>query len=319
MKKNKVKWTNETLWQRTVRLFKRDWQLHLCIWLPMIYVFIFRYVPIYGIQIAFRDYNPGKGIWGSDWVGFQWFIEFMNNQKFGQYLGNTIILSLYTLVVGFPLPIIYALLLNTVTREKFKKTVQTISYMPHFISTVIFVGIMNMVFSPVSGIYGNIYRLFGGNGFPSDFRATAESFRHLYVWSGVWQSLGWNSIIYISALSGVSAELHEAAQIDGATRWQRMWCIDIPSIMPTIAILLIMRCGSLVSVGFEKVFLMQTTLNTSVSEVLSTYVYKTGFASFKNFSYASAVGLWNTAINLTLLLIVNAITKKMTEGDVSLF
>ena len=319
MRKNKVTWTKETWWQRTVRLFKRDWQLHLCIWLPMIYVFIFRYVPIYGIQIAFRDYNPGKGIWGSDWVGFQWFIEFMNNQKFGQYLGNTVILSLYTLVVGFPLPIIYALLLNTVTREKFKKTVQTISYMPHFISTVIFVGILNMVFSPVSGIYGNLYRLLGGTGFPSDFRATSEAFRHLYVWSGVWQSLGWNSIIYISALSGVSAELHEAAQIDGATRWQRMWNIDIPSIMPTIAILLTMRCGTLVSVGFEKVFLMQTTLNTSVSEVLSTYVYKTGFASFKTFSYSSAVGLWNTAINLTLLLIVNGITKKMTEGDVSLF
>jgi putative aldouronate transport system permease protein len=191
--------------------------------------------------------------------------------------------------------------------------------MPHFISTVVFVGIMNMVFSPVSGIYGNIYRLFGGVGFPSDFRATAEAFRHLYVWSGVWQSIGWNAIIYVSALSSVAMELDEAAQIDGATRLQRMWHIDIPSIMPTIAILLIMRCGTIISVGFEKVFLMQTTLNTPVSEVLSTYVYKTGFASFKNFSYSSAVGLWNTAINLVLLFTVNKITKKLTEGDVSLF
>ena len=319
MQERKIKWTNESWWHRTVRLFKRDWQLHVCIWLPMIYVFIFRYLPIYGVQIAFRDYSPAKGIVESNWVGLKWFVEFMNNKKFMQYLGNTVILSVYTLVVGFPLPIIYALLLNTVRREKFKRAVQTISYMPHFISMVVFVGILNMVLSPVSGVYGNLYRLFGGAGFPRDFRATANTFRHLYVWSGVWQGLGWNSIIYLSALSGVSAELHEAAQIDGATRFQRMRHIDIPSIMPTIAILLIMRCGSLVSVGFEKVFLMQTTLNTKVSEVISTYVYKTGFASFKNFSYSSAVGLWNTAINLTLLMIVNTITKKMTEGDVSLF
>ncbi|MBP3663572.1 MAG: sugar ABC transporter permease [Tyzzerella sp.] len=321
MKKNKTKWTNETWLQRTVRLFKRDWQLHVCIWIPMIYVFIFRYIPMYGVQIAFRDYSPapGKGITGSDWVGFKWFIEFMSNKNFGLYLGNTVILSLYTLVVGFPLPIIFALLLNSIKKERFTKAVQTISYMPHFISMVVFVGIMNMVFSPISGIYGNVYRLFGGKGFPIDFRSTAESFRHLYVWSGVWQNLGWNSIIYISALSGVSAELHEAAQIDGATKFQRMLHIDIPSIAPTIAILLIMRCGSLISVGFEKAFLMQSTLNLPVSEILSTYVYKTGFASFKNFSYGSAVGLWNTAINLVLLMIVNGITKKMTEGDVSLF
>ena len=312
MRKNKVTWTKETWWQRTVRLFKRDWQLHLCIWLPMIYVFIFRYVPIYGIQIAFRNYNPGKGIWGSDWVGFQWFIEFMNNQKFGQYLGNTIILSLYTLVVGFPLPIIYALLLNTVTREKFKKTVQTISYMPHFISTVIFVGILNMVFSPVSGIYGNIYRLLGGNGFPADFRATAESFRHLYVWSGVWQSAGYSSIIYVAALAGVSQDLQEAAMIDGASRLQRIINVDIPSILPTIVIQLIFNCASVVSIGMDKVFLMQNDLNAGVSEVISTFVYKVGVVN-SNFGYSTAAGLFQSVVAFTLLVIVNKTTKKLTE------
>lgn len=306
-------------WKETVRKFKRDWQLHLLIWLPMIYVIIFQYIPMYGVQMAFRDYSIGDSFGESTWVGLQWFEQFMSSPNFGKYLWNTISLSLYTLVVGFPLPIIYALLLNTVTKEKFKKTVQTISYMPHFISTVTFIGIIQMIFSPVGGLYGSVYRLLGGVGIPKGFVELAGTFRHLYVWSGVWQELGWNSIIYISALSGVSAELHEAAQIDGATRWQRMWHIDVPSIMPTIAILLIMRCGSIISVGFEKAFLLQTTLNRDVSEILSIHVWRTAFGGSLEFSYSSAVGLWNLAINVTLLLIVNTITKKMTEDEVSLF
>jgi putative aldouronate transport system permease protein len=243
----------------------------------------------------------------------------MNNQKFGQYLGNTITLSLYTLIVGFPLPIIYALLLNTVTREKFKKTVQTISYMPHFISTVIFVGILNMVFSPVSGIYGNIYRLFGGVGFPTDFRATAAAFRHLYIWSGEWQGLGWSAIIYLAALSGVSQELHEAAQMDCASRFKRIWHIDIPAISTTIAMKLVLAATGIIGVGFEKAYLLQKPMNLEVSEVISTYVYKKGMSSFRNYSYGAAVGLFNTVINLVLLFAVNGIVDKATDGEVSMF
>lgn len=300
------------------RHFIRDWQLYLLILIPVIYIGIFSYGPMYGIQIAFRDYRPAKEITGSDWVGLKFFIQFLSDHEFLSIFKNTIVISLYSLCT-FPLSIVFALILNALKQEKFKKTVQTVSYMPHFISTTVMVGILNMVFSPVSGLYGNIFRLFGGTGYPTDFRATAEAFRHLYIWSGVWQSLGWNSIIYVAALSGVSAELHEAAQIDGATRLKRMWHVDIPSILPTICIMLIMRCGSIISVGFEKVYLMQSTLNESVSEVISTYVYKVGMKSFRTFSYGSAVGLFNAVINLAMVLTVNYITKKISEDEISLF
>ena len=318
MRKNKVTWTKETWWQRTVRLFKRDWQLHLCIWLPMIYVFIFRYVPIYGVQIAFRDYRPLHGITGSTWVGLKWFKQFLSNYEFGAIFKNTVVLSLYSLAT-FPLPIIFALVLHAMKNEKYTKVVQTVAYIPHFISTSVMVGIIQMILSPVSGIYGNVYRAFGGLGYPVDFRATAEAFRHLYVWSGVWQSLGWSSIIYIAALSAVSSELHEAAQIDGASRLKRMWYIDIPAILPTIAIQFILRCTNIISVGFEKAYLLQSSLNESVSEVISTYVYKVGMARFRSFSYGAAVGLFNTSINLVLLLSVNYGVRKATDGEISLF
>ena len=227
-------------------------------------------------------------------------------------------MSLYTLAT-FPLAIIFALILHALKSEKYKKVVQTVSYIPHFISVSVMVGIIQMVLSPISGIYGNMYRLFGGVGYPVDFRSTAEAFRHLYVWSGVWQGLGWSSIIYIAALSSVSAELHEAAQIDGASRLKRMWHIDIPAIMPTIAIQFILRCTHIISVGFEKAYLLQSTLNLSVSEVISTYIYKVGMSSFRTFSYGAAVGLFNTAINLTLLLSVNYAVGKATDGEISLF
>lgn len=298
--------------------FKRDWQLHtLMIW-PLLYLFIFSYLPMYGIQIAFRDYRPLHGISGSKWVGLQWFQQFLSNYEFGRIFKNTLLLSLYGFAT-FPLPIIFALILHAMRGERYKKTVQTVAYMPHFISTSVMVGIIQMVLSPVSGIYGNIYRLLGGFGYPVDFRATAEAFRHLYVWSGVWQGLGWSSIIYIAALSSVSSELHEAAQIDGASRLKRMWYIDIPAIIPTIAIQFILRCTNIIAVGFEKAYLLQSPLNESVSEVISTYVYKVGMASFRSFSYGAAVGLFNTSINLVLLLSVNYGVRKATDGEISLF
>lgn len=298
--------------------FIRDWQLYLLILIPVIYVAIFSYGPMYGVQIAFRNYRPKAGLVDSAWVGLQWFEQFLSNYEFMDIFKNTVIISFYSLST-FPLPVIFALIINALRNEKYKKVIQTVSYMPHFISVTVMVGILNMIFSPINGIYGNLYRLFGGTGYPTDFRAMAEAFRHLYVWSGVWQQLGWNSIIYIAALSSVSAELHEAAQIDGASRFKRMWYIDLPTILPTVGIMLIMRCGSIISVGFEKVYLMQSSLNQSVSEVISTYVYKVGMSSFKQFSYGAAVGLFNTIINLAMVLTVNYITKRMSDDEISLF
>lgn len=306
-------------WYKFRKDLKRDWRLWVILAIPFVYVLIFYYGPMYGLQMAFRDYRPIDGITGSEWVGLQWFKKFVTNYQFPTLMKNTIVLSLYNLIAGFPFPIIFALALNAIRGKRFKKFTQTVSYMPHFISLTVAVSIVNMVLSPVNGITGNIYHLLGGEGYMTDFRGTAEAFRHIYVWSGIWQEMGWSSIIYISALSSVSNELHEAAMLDGASRWQRIWHIDFPAILPTICIMLIMRCGSIVSVGFEKVYLMQTSLNLTSSEVISTYLYKVGMSSFRDFSYGSAVGLFNTLINLTLLIIVNAIVKKMSESEISLF
>lgn len=313
-----MKTNMQTKWKKIKKEFKRDWQLDLLMLLPVIYLILFDFIPMYGVQIAFRDYRPRHGITGSAWVGLKWFKQFLSNYEFAEIFSNTVILSLYSLTT-FPLPIIFALILHAMKSEKYTKVVQTVSYIPHFISTSVMVGIIQMLLSPVSGIYGNLFRFFGGEGYPVDFRATAEAFRHIYVWSGIWQGLGWSTIIYIAALAAVSSELHEAAQIDGASRLKRMWYIDIPAIMPTIAIQFILRCTHIISVGFEKTFLLQTPLNTSVSEVISTYVYKVGMSSFRSFSYGAAVGLFNTSINLGLLLSVNYATRKVTDGEISLF
>ena len=305
--------------QLTWKHFKRDWQLWAIIILPVIYYAIFEYGPMYGIQIAFRDYRPRAGITGSEWVGMKWFVKFLTSPKFGLILKNTVVLSLYSMVVSFPIPIVFALILNALENKKYKSFAQTVTYLPHFISMVVMISILQMIFSPVSGIYGNVYRLLGGEGYPADFRGLASSFRHLYVWSGIWQELGWSTIIYTSALSAVSQEHHEAAMIDGEYSFKRIWHIDLPTIMPTIATLLILRFGSLIGVGFEKTFLLQSPLNADVSEVISTYVVKVGLNSFRSFSYGTAVSLFNTAINLILMFIVNKISKKITEDEVSLF
>lgn len=299
--------------------FKRDWQLWAIIIIPVIYFAIFNYAPMYGIQIAFRDYRPRAGITGSEWVGMKWFVKFLTNPKFGLIFKNTVVLSLYSMLASFPLPIVFALVLNALENKKFKSVAQTVTYLPHFISMVVMVSIVQMVFSPVSGVYGNVYRLLGGEGYPSDFRGLATTFRHIYVWSGVWQQLGWNTIIYTSALSAVSQEHHEAAMIDGASRLKRIRHIDLPAIMPTICTLLILRFGSIIGVGFEKAYMLQSSLNLDVSEVLSTYVYKYGMNSFRSFSFGTAVSLFNTAINMTLMAIVNKISKKVSEDEVSLF
>lgn len=301
------------------REFLRDWRLHLLILLPIMYLLIFSYWPMYGVQIAFRDYRPRAGITGSEWVGFKWFRRFLGSYNFNRIFWNTVVISLYQLVVGFPIPVILALMLNSMRSQKLKRVVQSVAYMPHFISIVVVVSIMNLVFSPINGIYGNLFRALGGIGYPHDFRGTAESFLHMYVWSGEWQNAGWSTIIYTAALAAVPLDLHEAATLDGASRWQRILHVDLPTIMPTVATMLILRFGSVLGVGYEKVFLMQTDLNLSVSEVISTYTYKTGLGGSGNLSYGAAIGLFNSVINCVMLILVNHITKKMSDNQVSLF
>jgi putative aldouronate transport system permease protein len=264
-----------------------------------------------GAQIAFKRFRASQGIWGSHWVGFANFIKFFRSYQFSRVLSNTLILSIYQLAAGFPFPIIFALLLNTLTGRYYKKFVQTVTYLPYFISVVVLVGIMMQVFNPISGIYGKLSFAFTGK--PAvDLFGNARLFPHLYVWSGVWQNMGWNSIIYLAALSAVSPELHEAGKIDGMSRFMRIVYIDLPAILPTITILLILNVGRIMSLGFEKVYLMQNSLNVSRSEVISTYVYKIGLGvGGGDFSYATAIGLFNSVINLLLIVSVNKICRRM--------
>lgn len=297
---------------------RKNWQLHLLILLPVLYLLVFYYAPMYGLQIAFKDYRTRAGIWGSEWVGFKHFIDFFHAYNFWELIRNTLFLALYNIVANFPIPIALALMLHVSERKVLKKLTQNVSYMPHFISTVVLVGIVNQILSPV-GVATTLYNLFGGIGTAPDIRGSAAAFRHLYVWSGTWQQMGWSTIIYVAALSGVSHELHEAAELDGASRWKRVLNVDLPAILPTICIMLILRFGSVMSVGYEKVYLMQNDLNLSTSEVISTYVYKVGFTKANQQSFGTAIDLFNAVINTVMLVTVNAITSKLTNGEQSLF
>lgn len=290
-----------------------DWQMYLFLVPSVIFIIIFSYVPMAGIQLAFKEYDFTAGIWGSDWTGLDNFKRFFDSYQFERILWNTISLAFYSLIIGFPLPIIFALILNSFTGHKFKKIVQSVSYMPHFISTVVIVGMLIQLFNPRTGAFGGIFTLLTDTLMPDVF-ANPDSFQHLYVWSGIWQGLGWSSIIYIAALSSVDEHLHEAAQIDGATRLQRVRHIDFPSILPTATIMLILAAGNLMDVGFEKVFLMQNDLNLVSSEVISTYVYKVGLTiGTGDFSFATAIGLFNSLINFVLLIAVNFAAKKISN------
>ena len=291
----------------------KHWQLYLFLVIPIVLVFIFNYIPMAGIQLAFKKYNMNLGIMGSPWIGFDNFKKFFRNYQFWRLLKNTLPLSLYGMLAGFPIPIMLALLLNSMNNLKYKKFIQTVTYMPHFISTVVMVGLIIQVFNPRIGLYGIIYSAVTGNNAP-DILGSASAFPHIYVLSGVWQSMGWNSIIYMAALAGVDAELHEAAQMDGASKFQRILHIDLPSILPTAIMLLILNAGSIMNIGFEKAFLMQNNLNLRSSEVISTYVYKMGLESATgDYGYATAIGLFNSVINLILIVSVNAVSKKVTE------
>ena len=291
----------------------KHWQLYLFLVIPIVLVFIINYIPMAGIQLAFKKYNMNLGIMGSPWIGFDNFKKFFRNYQFWRLLKNTLTLSLYGMLAGFPIPIMLALLLNSMNNLKYKKFIQTVTYMPHFISTVVMVGLIIQVFNPRIGLYGIIYSAVTGNNAP-DILGSASAFPHIYVLSGVWQSMGWNSIIYMAALAGVDAELHEAAQMDGASKFQRILHIDLPSILPTAIMLLILNAGSIMNIGFEKAFLMQNNLNLRSSEVISTYVYKMGLESATgDYGYATAIGLFNSVINLILIVSVNAVSKKVTE------
>jgi len=292
-------------------------QLYLLIALPIIWLIIFEYVPMAGLQIAFRDFSSRKGIWGSEWVGLEKFQKFFSDRRFGQLIVNTLRISIYQMTAGFFVPIVVALSLNVMKNGIFKKTVQTLTYIPHFISVVVLVGMLLQVINPIIGIYGTLAKALTGQR-PPDILANPASFPHLYVWSGIWQNAGWSSIIYVAALANSDQQLHEAAQLDGASRLQRVWHIDIPTILPTAVILLIMDAGKVMNVGFQKVFLLQNSLNMSYSEVLSTYVYNKSFGtSLPDFSFSTAAGMFNSVINLVLIVIVNKIAKKI--GDTSLW
>lgn len=295
---------------KTWKLMKRNWVLYAFLIPAVVYIAIFMYGPMYGLIIAFKDFVPAKGIMGSNWVGMKWFKIFFETPRFWQILKNTLVLSLYSLIVGFPFPIILALVINDIRTSKMKKFCQTVTYMPYFISTVVLVGMLSVFFSPDSGFVNTLLAKLGGSG-TTFFMGEEKYFRHMYVWSGIWQSMGWNSVIYIAALSGVDQQLHEAAMIDGANRFQRVLHVDLPTILPTIIILLIMNCGSILNVGYEKVYLMQNDLNSSASEIISTYVYKIGLQQ-QRYSYSTAIGLFNNIINFGLLVTVNKIAKKLS-------
>lgn len=294
---------------RTFVKLKKTWVLYLFVLPAFVYILVLHYFPMYGLQMAFQDYDPMKGFAGSEWVGFSQFTEFFQSYQFGDLIRNTFLLSLYGIVAGFPLPILYALLLNYIPGNRFRKASQMITYAPHFISTVVFCG-MVWLFMAQDGIINNLLGLIGING--PDYMGIPSAFPHIYVWSGVLQGFGFGSIIYISALSGVSPELHEAAIVDGATKLQRMVHIDLPSIAPTAIILLIMSAGNLLSVGFEKAFLLQNAVNMEYSEVISTYTYRIGIQGTQ-FSYASAIGLFNNMFSFIVLIIVNRISGKVSE------
>ena len=284
----------------------RDYYLML---LPaLIYVLLFCYAPMYGLQIAFKNYKMSLGVAGSPWIGFRNFTDFFSSYYFWTLIRNTLTLSLYNLAVSFPIPIVIALILNELT-GKFKKFTQTILYAPHFISLVVLVTTLSCMLSPSQGVVNTILEMLGFE--RNYFMANPDYFPHLYVWSGVWQGMGWSAIIYLAALSGIDPALYEAADMDGATRLQKIIHINLPALMPIIVIMLIMSVGRIASVGYEKVFLMQNDMNIETAEVISTYVYKRGLVN-SNYSFAAAVDLFNNVINVTLVLIANKVSKKIS-------
>lgn len=297
----------KSLWKRIMS----SWELYLLLIPGIILTIIYKYIPMYGVQIAFRDYIPTLGFSGSPWVGLKWFQKFFTNYKSWDMIRNTVLLSLFTILWTFPIPIILSLIMNQLRFKRFKKVAQTILYAPHFVSIMIVCGMLRIFLSPYGGLITTIVSSLGGDN-SVGLLDQAGNFRSIYIASAVWQDAGWGMIIYMASLSSVDTSLHEAAKVDGANTWKRMLHIDLPALVPMIMIQLIMSFGSLMNVGFEKAFLLQTDLNTATSEIIATYVYEQGMLKAM-YSFSTAVGLFNTAVNIVLLIIVNKIAKKTAD------
>ncbi|MEH7481638.1 ABC transporter permease subunit [Neobacillus drentensis] len=302
--------SNESKTSKWMRQFKKSGPLYVLLLPSIILLICFTYIPMYGLVMAFKDYSPALGIWGSPWVGFKHFIQYFHSYQFDLTLKNTLYISLYSILVGFPLPIALAILCNQIRIGLFKKVFQVTTYLPHFISTMVMCGMILIFLSPSNGLIANLLGLIGIE--MPNLLSNPSFFSSIYVWSDVWQHLGWDSIIFLAALSSIDPTYYEAATMDGASKMQKIRHIDLPLLLPTAMILLILRAGGLLSVGFEKVFLLQNQLNLPGSEIISTYVYKIGIQNFQ-YSLSTAIGLFNTVVNIIILLLVNYMSKKLTK------
>ncbi|MFC4597505.1 ABC transporter permease [Cohnella hongkongensis] len=296
--------------RRLLKQMAKRYDLYLMLLLPVAWYLIFHYGPLYGLQIAFKNFNPGKGILGSSWIGFDHFERFFDSYYFGRLLWNTLTINLFSMLIAFPIPILLALIVTEIRSRRYSKLLQNITYMPHFISVVVIVGILTVFLSASTGPVNKLIEALGGS--PVEFMQSAGWFKTIYIGSNIWQSMGWQSIIYIAALAGVNPDLYEAAKIDGASRMRRIWHVSLPGIIPVIVILLILDVGHFMNIGFEKILLMQNNLNIESSDVISTFVYTTGILKGE-YSYTAAIGLFNSAINLILLLLVNRFARKTSE------
>ncbi|UVI30993.1 ABC transporter permease [Paenibacillus spongiae] len=294
------------------RSLRKHWRFYLLIIPPVLFFILFKYVPMLNAVIAFKDYNIIKGVWGSPWAGFKHFRLFFDNPVFWVLIKNTLIISLYHLVVAFPIPILLAIGLNEVRSGFFRRTVQLVTYAPYFISTVVMVSIIMLLMSPRLGIINIAMQHLGME--TVNFLGDPGIFRSVYVWSDVWQTTGYSAVIYLAALAGVDPALYEAARVDGASRMQKILHVDIPGLLPAAVIILILSVGNIMAIGFEKIYLLQNPLNTGTSEIIATYVYKIGLLN-ANFSFATAVGLFNSVINLILLVLVNALARRISNNS----
>lgn len=304
--------TQSPLTKRMRKAFVRDHQLVVLCILPVAYFIVFHYIPMYGVQLAFKDFRAVDGIWGSPWAGLKYFERFFSSYQFWPLIKNTLLLSFGQLIFGFPIPILLAILLNQMRSTRFRKFVQTVTYCPHFISIVVLVGMLDLFLSPRSGFINHFLGLFGIA--PIHFMGEPGWFRPVFILSGIWQNAGWSAIIYIAALSSISPDLYEAAQIDGANRWQLVRHIDLPGIIPTATMMFILEVGKVMNIGFQKAYLMQTGLNITTSEIIPTYIYKIGLIDAQ-YSYSAAISLFNNIINIILLVTVNKIAQKTSENS----
>ncbi len=305
----------QRFWQRLKKDLIKNKYVYIIAIPVVLYYLIYHYWPMYGAIIAFKDFSPTRGIMGSDWAGFKYFEQFFSSIYFGRIVGNTLAISILSLLWSFPAPIILALLMNEIRSNKFKRTVQTVTYLPHFISIVVICGML-IDFSTKDGLFNYFITLFGGEA--GNLLMESENFRTIYIGSGIWQEVGWGSIIYLAALSAIDTSLYEAAKIDGASRFKQVIHITIPSILPTIIIMLILRIGGIMNVGFEKIMLLYNPGIYDVADVISTFVYRKGIVE-ANYSYSAAVGLFNSVINFALIISANYVSRKVTDGEQGLW